>query len=184
MIPVTNLRAGTIFEDRGEIFKVISYEHIKVGRGSASVRVKVQNLKTGSITDKGFISNAKVSSASVSKQEYQFLYKDSESAYFMNPKTFEQTAIPLKILPEHIFLKEGENFSIDFLNGEPLALNLPPKMEFLVSDTGPDLRGNSATNIYKDAVLENGLTVRVPLFIKIGDKVRVDTRTREYTERA
>jgi elongation factor P len=184
MIPVTNLRAGTIFEDKGEIFKVLNYEHIKVGRGSASVRVKVQNLKSGSITDKSFISNAKVGKASVEKRDYQYLYKDSDSAYFMNPQTFEQITIPLKLLSEHIFLKDGENFSIEFLNGEPLTLNLPPKMEFTVSDTGPDLRGNSATNIYKDAVLENGLIVRVPLFIKIGDRVRVDTRTREYTERA
>lgn len=184
MIPVTNLRAGTIFEDRGEIFKVLNYEHVKVGRGSASVRVKVQNLKTGSITDKSFISNAKVQSARVDKQEYQYLYKDSESAIFMNPKTFEQVSIPLKILSEHVFLKEGENFSINFLNDKPLSLNLPPKMELVVKDTGPGLRGNSATNIYKDAILENGLTIRVPLFIKTGDRIRVDTRTKEYTERA
>src|SRR5688572_24348790 len=106
MIPVTNLRAGTIFEDKGEIFKVINYEHVKVGRGSASVRVKVKNLKTGSITDKGFISNAKVDSARVEKRDYQYLYKDSDQAFFMNPQTFEQITVPLKILDEHVFLKE------------------------------------------------------------------------------
>lgn len=183
MINVTDLRAGTIFEDKGEIFKVLSYEHIKVGRGSASVRIKVQNLKSGSITDKSFISNAKVPSARVEKLDYQYLYKDSDSAYFMNPQTFEQITIPLKALADHIFLKEGQNFSLNFLNGEPLSLNLPPKMEFTVSDTGPSLRGNSATNIYKDAVLENGLKVRVPLFIKTGDRVRVDTKTSQYSER-
>jgi len=184
MIAVTDLRAGTIFEDRGEIFKVLNYEHIKVGRGSANVKIKVQNLKSGAITEKSFISNAKVRKASVLKLDYQYLYKDSDSAFFMNPKTFEQTAIPLKILSEHVFLKEGQNFSIDFLNNEPLSLDLPPKMEFTVSETGPSLRGNSATNIYKDAVLENGLKLKVPLFIKTGDRVRVDTRTMQYTERA
>lgn len=184
MIAVTDLRAGTIFEDKGENFKVMTYEHIKVGRGSASVRVKVKNLKTGSITDKSFISNAKVGSAHVEKRDYQYLYKDSDSAYFMNPQTYEQITIPLKILDEHIFLKEGEIFSLNFLNGEPLSLNLPPKMEFTISEADPSLRGNSATNIYKDAVLENGLKLRVPLFIKTGDRVRVDTRTREYSERA
>lgn len=184
MISVTNLKAGTIFEDKGDIFKVLSYEHIKMGRGSANVRVKVKNLKTGSITDKSFISNAKVENAHVAKEDYQYLYKDSDSAYFMNPSTFEQISIPLKVLPEHIFLKEGQNFSINFLNNEPLSLNLPPKMEFKVSETGPSLRGNSATNIYKDAILENGLKTRVPLFIKTGDKVRIDTETLEYSERA
>ncbi len=183
MINVTDLRAGTIFEDRREIFKVLSYEHIKMGRGSANVRVKVKNLKTGSITDKSFISNAKVDEARVAKEDYQFLYKDKDSAFFMNPKTFEQINIPLKLLDEHIFLKEGQNFSLSFLNGEPLSLNLPPKMEFKVLETGPSLRGNSATNIYKDATLENGLKTRVPLFIKTGDKIRIDTRTGEYSER-
>lgn len=183
MINVTDLRAGTIFEDKGEIFKVLFYEHIKVGRGSASVRIKVQNLKSGSITDKSFISNAKVDLARVEKLTYQYLYKDSDSAYFMNPQTFEQIMVPLKNLADHVFLKEGQNFSINFLKGEPLSLNLPPKMEFTVSDTGPSLRGNSAANIYKDAVLENGLKVRVPLFIKTGDLVRVDTKTSQYSER-
>ena len=184
MINVTDLRAGTIFEDQGVIYKVLSYEHIKVGRGSASVRIKVQNLKSGSITDKSFISNAKVDSARVEKLDYQYLYKDSDSAYFMNPQTFEQINISLKLLSEHIFLKEGQNFSLNFLNGEPLSLNLPPKMEFTVEETGAGVRGNSATNVFKDAVLENGLKTKVPLFIKAGDKIRIDTRTGAYSERA
>ncbi|MBU2632124.1 elongation factor P, partial [Patescibacteria group bacterium] len=85
---------------------------------------------------------------------------------------------------EQSFLKEGQNFSISFLNNEPLCINLPPKIVFAVEDTGPSLRGNSATNIYKDATLENGLKTKVPLFIKIGDKVRIDTKSGEYTEKA
>ena len=184
MISVTDLRSGIIFRYLGQILKVLSYEHIKMGRGSANVKVVVKNLKTGSITDKSFISNAKVDEAHVERQDYQFLYKDQDSAYFMNLKTFEQISISLKVCKEHVFLKEGETFSINFLDNEPLSLNIPPKMEFKVSETGPSLRGNSATNIYKDAILENGLKTKVPLFIKVGDNVRIDTETLSYSEKA
>lgn len=184
MLSVTNLKAGTIFEDRNEIFKVLSYEHIKVGRGSANIRVKVKNVRTGATFEKSFINGAKVNNVSIVTRELQFLYKDTEVAYFMDPITFEQVSVPLKTIEDHIYLKDGQNFSLSFLDDEPLSLNLSPKMEFIVSDTGPEFRGNSATNIYKEAILENGLKTKVPLFIKVGDRVRVDTRSGEYTERA
>ncbi|MFH1833277.1 MAG: elongation factor P [Candidatus Levyibacteriota bacterium] len=183
MLSVTDLRSGTIFEDQGQIFQVLSYEHIKMGRGSANIKVKVRNLKSSSTTEKSFINGAKVSEVFLVKKDYQYLYKDDESVYFMNPQTFEQIVIALNKIPEHKFLKEGESCSISFLENEPLSISLAPKMDFTVSDTGPSIRGNSATNIYKDAILENGLKTRVPLFIKIGDKVRIDTRTGEYSER-
>lgn len=184
MISVTDLRSGTIFEDEGQIYQVLSYEHIKMGRGSATIKVKVKNIKSGATTEKGFINGAKVNSVNVSKKEYQYLYKDSELAYFMDPVSFEQMNTPLKKIPEHHFLKEGENFSINFLEDEPLTINFPPKMEFKIAETGSSIRGNSATNIYKDAILENGFKTKVPLFINTGDSIRIDTRTGEYTERA
>lgn len=183
MISVTNLKAGTIFEDQGQIFKVLSYEHIKVGRGSANIRVKVKNIRTGSTIEKSFINGAKVNGVSIENRELQFLYKDEEAAFFMNPSTFEQFSIPLNVLDDHMYLKEGGNFSISFLGAEPLFLNLPPKMEFNVSETGAGVRGNTATNVFKDATLENGLKTKVPLFIKAGDKIKIDTRTGVYTER-
>lgn len=184
MISVTELRNGTIFEEQGQLFQVLSYEHIKMGRGSANIKVKVKNVRTGATTEKSFINGAKVSPVAVVKKDLQFLYKDETFAYFMNPDTFDQVQVPLKVLEGHQYLKEGENFSISFLGDEPLSLNLLPKMEFKVAETGPSLRGNSATNLYKDAVLENGQKVRVPLFIKEGDAVRLDTRTGQYSEKA
>ncbi len=184
MISVTNLKAGTIFEDQGQIYKVVSYEHIKVGRGSANIRLKVKNIRSGGTIDKTFMNGAKVNDVSVINSKLQYLYKDGESAYFMSPQNFEQISIPLKIIDDHIYLKEGQNFSISFLGEEPLSLNLPPKMEFTIIETAPGVKGNSATNVFKDAVLENGLVVKVPLFVKNGDRVRVDTRTANYTERA
>lgn len=188
MISVTDLKRGTIFEDEGQIFMVLSYEHIKLGRGSATIKVKVKNVKTGSTTEKGFINGAKVQNITVSKRDLQYLYKDaskdSEQAYFMDPTTFDQISVKLSLIPDHEFLKEGMNFTVSFLEGEPLSVDFPPKMEFDVSETGPSLKGNSATNIYKDAILENGFKTKVPLFIKEGDTIRIDTRTGEYSERA
>lgn len=185
MIGVTELRAGTIFEENGNLLQVLSYEHTKMGRGSANIKVKVKNVRTGATTDKSFINGAKINNVQVLKKDLQYLYKDSDGAYFMNPTTFEQVSIPLKTVgSDTYFLKEGESYNISFLGNEALSLNLPPKMVFEVEETAPGVKGNSATNVFKDAVLENGLTVKVPLFIKIGDKVRIDTRTAQYTEKA
>ncbi len=185
MISVTDLRSGVVFQEQGQLFQVLSYEHIKMGRGSANIKVKVKNLRTGTTVEKSFINGAKVDNVSVYKRDLQYLYRDSESAYFMNPTTFEQISIPIKIIGNDIYyLKEGESFNISFLGDEALSLNLPPKMEFSVEDTAPGVKGNSATNVFKDAVLKNGLKTKVPLFINVGDRIRVDTRTGEYSERA
>lgn len=184
MISVTELRNGTVFEEQGNLYQVLSYEHIKMGRGSANIKVKVRNIRTGAMIEKSFISGARVSNVQVRKQDLQFLYKDEENGYFMNPVTYEQITIALTVIPDHMYLKEGENFIVSFYENEPLSLNLPPKMEFTVTETGPSVRGNSATNIYKDAILENGLKTKVPLFINTGDVVRIDTRTGSYSEKA
>lgn len=184
MIGVTELRSGTVFQDQGNTYQVISYEHIKMGRGSANIKVKVKNIKTGATTEKSFVNGARVQDLHVRKIDMQFLYKDEDNAYFMNPQTFEQVSVALNILDGVAYLKEGESFNLSFLGDEPLALNLPPKMDFKVADTGPSIRGNSTSNIYKDATLENGLKTKVPLFINMGDMVRIDTRTGSYSERA
>jgi elongation factor P len=185
MISVTELRSGTIFEDQGNIYQVLSYEHIKMGRGSANIKVKVKNIRSGSTTDKSFINGARVNDLQVLKKDLQYLYQDKESAYFMNPTTFEQVSVPLNLINyEKDYLKEGENFSISFLDDEPLSLTLPPKMEFEVTETAGGVKGNSATNVFKDAVLENGLKTKVPLFVNVGHRIRVDTRTGAYSEKA
>src|SRR5579862_6968961 len=118
MIGVTDLRAGTAFQEDGQFFTVLSYEHIKMGRGSANIKVKVKNLKTGSIVDKSYINGAKVQDIQVLKKDMQYLYKDDDAVYFMDSETFEQVSIPLKIVPEHVYLKEGESFTVSFLNNE------------------------------------------------------------------
>lgn len=184
MISVTELRAGIVFEDQGNTYQVISYEHIKMGRGSATIKVKIKNIKSGAITEKGFINGVRVKDLQVLKKQFQFLYKDNDFLYFMNPQTFEQINIILNKISEHVFLKEGETYQVNFLDEEVLSVNFPPKVDLRVVDTGSSIRGNSATNIYKDAVLENGVKTKVPLFIKIDDIIRLDTRTGTYSEKA
>ncbi|RJQ24407.1 elongation factor P [Candidatus Parcubacteria bacterium] len=184
MIPVTDLRTGVTFEEDGQIFQVISYEHIKMGRGSANVKAKVKNLRSGATTEKSYISNAHVRPIHLEKKDAQFLYKSGDEACFMDLLTFEQYSIPLRSLSGYEFLKEGEVVGVQYYKDEPLALLLSPKVTLEVFDTDPGIKGNSATNVYKDAVLENGIHVKVPLFIQIGDKIVVDTRDGSYTKRA
>lgn len=184
MIPVQDLRAGTTFEENGDIFVVLSYEHIKMGRGSANIKVKVRNLRSGATTEKSYINSANVAPAPLERREYQYLYKDESDAFFMDPESYEQHTIPLNRLPGNEYLKEGGNAILQFYDSEPLALLLPPKVTMKVTDTPPGVKGDSASNVYKDATLENGMKVRVPLFIDNGDEVVIDTRDGSYTKRA
>lgn len=184
MISVTDLRAGTTYEENGNIFQVLSYEHIKMGRGSANIKVKVRNIKSGSTVEKSFMNGAKVNEIALEKKELQYLYKDNEFIYFMDPVTFEQVSLKRSQLFGHEFLKEGEQVMLQMFENEPLNLVLPPKVSLKVVDTPPGVRGDSASNVYKDATLENGMKVRVPLFINNDDEVVVDTRDGSYTKRA
>lgn len=184
MISVTDLRAGTTFEESGQLLVVISYEHIKMGRGSANIKVKVRNIKSGAVTEKSFVNGAKVQNISVQKKDLQYLYKDSNNAFFMDPGTFEQIEAPLAVIPDHAYLKEGDSFTLSFYNGQVLSVLIPAKMVFKVVETGPSVKGNSATNVFKDAVLDNGVKTKVPLFIDIGDKIMLDTRSGSYTQKA
>jgi elongation factor P len=184
MISVTELRAGTTYVEDGQYLMVLSYEHIKMGRGSANIKVKVRNIKTGTNIDKGYTNGAKVQDIHVEKKDMQYLYKDEDFAYFMDQQSFEQVSIPLKLLPDHQYLKEGENFTVSFLEGEPLSVLLPSKMVFRVIETAPGAKGNSATNVFKEAILENGIKTKVPLFISTNELIRVDTRTGAYCEKA
>jgi len=184
MASVTDLRAGATYEEDGNIFEVISYEHIKMGRGSANIKLKVRNLRSGATMEKSFINGANVKAISLQKKELQYLYNNGEVVSFMDNESFEQFEIPVTSVAGYEFLKEGGPAIVRFFNDEPLALFLPPKVTLKVADTPPGVKGNSASNVYKDATLENGMKVRVPLFINNNDEVVVDTRDGSYTRRA
>lgn len=189
MFSATELRAGKTFQIDGAPYRVLKYEHIKMGRGGATVRVSARNLRTGGVEEKTFSTSTTVEEIATVKRKLQYLYQDGGNVVFLDPGSYEQVEIDKQVLAEQIpFLKEGQEADILFWlsegGEEPLGVDLPPKVTLSVADTAPGVKGNSATNIYKQAVLENGLQVKVPLFIKTGDKVRVDTRTGEYVERA
>src|SRR3989344_458691 len=184
MIPVTELRRGVTFEFGGSPYKVLEYHHIKVGRGGATIRVSVRNLINGGTEEKTFNNGASVKSINTVKRRLQYLY-EAENAVFMDPKTFEQVEIgKTAISQELIYLNEGQQTDVLFWEERALGIELPPNVTLTVTEADPGVKGNSASNFYKPAKLENGLQVKVPLFIKVGDKVRVDTRTGEYVERA
>lgn len=185
MIPVTELRAGRTFQIDGTPYLVLKYTHKKLGRGGAIVRVSARNLKNGAIEEKTFGSGSTVERITTAKRKLQYLYQDADSAFFMDPKTYEQVEIAKKVLGTSLeFLKEGQGADVLFWDETALSVEIAPKVTLAVSETGPGIKGNSATNIYKPATLENGLKIKVPLFIKAGDRVVVDTRTGEYVERA
>lgn len=184
MLNVTELRTGVVFKEGNQIFQVLSYDHIKMGRGSGNVKVKVRNLKSGAVGEKSFITGAKVEEAEVEKRQAQFLYQKADQFFFMDLSTFDQFSLPGSSLDNQTkFLKEGLKLQLIISEGEALAAELPHGLIYAVSETGPAERGNTVASVYKEAKLDNGLTVRVPIFIKVGDKVKVDTKTGEYAER-
>lgn len=184
MLSVTDLKSGVAYEEEGQILQVLSYEHIKMGRGSANIKVKVRNLTSGATLEKSYINGANVKNIYLESRQLQFLYKDPDTAYFMDPKSYEQIEVPLKSLAGQEFLIDGKSAIVQMYNGLALSLQLPPKVTLKVKDTAPGVKGNSASNVYKDATLENAINVRVPLFINIGDSIVVDTRDGSYTKRA
>lgn len=184
MANINELRGGAVFQEDGQLLQVITYEHIKMGRGSGTVKLKVRNLRTGSIVEKGFITGARVDDVSVEKKKAQYLYQDGENYNFMDPATYEQFPISSKILGDDAkYLKEGLEVVLLVLDEEALSIELPNSIVYEVKETGPGERGNTVSNVFKEAVLDNDLIVKVPMFMKIGEHVKIDTRSGQYIER-
>lgn len=185
MINVQDIRNGTAFLMEGQPWIGLKYERIKMGRGSATIKIKMKNLLTGAILEQAFINSARVEEIDLARKPMDFLYRDGDTYTFMDPKTYEQSEMTENELGENApYLRDGLNVNILFWDTKPLWIELPPKMEFKVKETDPGVKGNSVSNLYKDAILENGLKTRVPLFINEGDRVIVDTRDGSYSERA
>lgn len=192
MIASTDLKNGATFLRNNQPYKVIKYSLMKMGRGGATVRLDVKNLENGNNEHISYSSNIKVDEVNTKKRKLQYLYNDGSVASFMDPQSFEQVEIPISIVENELkYIKEGESADILFWsnppNGEvsrPLSIDIAPKVVLVVTECDPGAKGNSVSNLYKPAKLENGLSIKVPLFIKQGEKIRVDTRTGEYIERA
>lgn len=184
MLNVTELRAGTTFKDNQGIWEVVKYSHTKMGRGSATIRIKVKNLKNGVVIEKTFTSGQKVDEADISKRKGQFLYATVGDIIFMDNTSFEQFNLPKSVASgKEKFLKEGDTYELLVVEDQVLSIDIPKLVTLKISDTGPAVKGDSVSSVTKDAVLENNLSVKVPLFIKVGDKIKVDSRSGEYVER-
>lgn len=184
MLNVNDLRNGTVFSDGGQLFRVITFEHIKMGRGSGNIKLKVKNLKTGSIVEKSFITGARVEDANVEKKKTQYLYHDGEGYNFMDPISFEQFPVAASVLGDNAkYLKEGLDVVLIVTGEETLDIELPNSIVYEIKETGPEEKGNTVSNVYKEAVMDNDLVVKVPMFMSAGEKVKVDTRTGQYVER-
>jgi elongation factor P len=185
MIDVNELRKGVTFTMDGELYKVIEYQHRKPGRGKATIRTTLRNLRTGSTIQKNFISADRVEEIRVERRGVQYLYNDGDLYYFMDTETYDQTTLPVAVLGDQAkYLKESLELILSTYEDEPLDVELPTTIEMEVIEAEMAVAGNTATGVLKKVTLENGLEVQVPLFIEVGNVIRVDTRTGEYVTRA
>ncbi|PIR99396.1 elongation factor P [Candidatus Collierbacteria bacterium CG10_big_fil_rev_8_21_14_0_10_43_36] len=185
MIDVNKLKVGVTFTEDGTPFRVTKYDFTKMGRGHATIKVKARNLFSGAIETKGYISGNMVEDILLDKRHLQYLYKDDEKAFFMDPTSFDQFEIPLKVLGDDVsYLVEGEKAWVLFWDEKILGVEVPSSVIMKIIESEPGARGNTVSNVLKPAKTASGLTVMVPLFINPGDSIKINTETGQYTGRA
>ena len=184
MISVNDFKTGMTIEFDGNIFLVMEFLHVKPGKGPAFVRSKLKNLRTGANIEHTFNAGIKVKKANIEKKQMQFLYNSSDSYVFMNMETYEQLELhKSKIEDEIDLLKENLEVEIIFYEDEMLGINLPVNMEMKIISSEPGVKGNTTSSATKDAVLETGLTIKVPLFVNEGETVIISTKDKKYVSR-
>lgn len=184
MIGVQDLRKGTTFSEDNELYRVLEYSHIKSGRGNATIRVKVRNVRSGSTMEKTYPSGSRVQDVRLDHAEVQYLYHDGDLYTFMNTETYEQPVLHASMLGDAVnFLVDNMIADLESYEGESISIQLPTTVDLEVVQTDPGFAGDTATNATKPARVSTGYQVQVPLFVNTGDKIRVDTRTGEYLTR-
>ena len=185
MININDIKNGMTVVIDGNIYLILEFLHVKPGKGPAFVRIKLKNLRTGSTIEQTFNTNIKFEKAIIEKKPMQYLYSSGDMYNFMNMENYEQMDLSKENLGDNAkFLKEGLEVDVTFYKGEVLGITLPEKIEYEVAHTEPGVKGNTATNATKEATLENGLTVKVPLFINEHEHIIVSTKDGKYDSRA
>lgn len=185
MISAGDFRNGVTFEMDGNVYSIIEFQHVKPGKGAAFVRTKIRNVISGSVTEKTFNPNDKYPTAFVERKDMQYLYNDEDLFYFMDPDSFEQIPINRSVLGDNFkFVLENMECKVLSYKGNVFGVEPPNFVELTITQTDPGFKGDTATNATKPATLETGAEIKVPLFINEGEKIRIDTRTGEYMERA
>jgi elongation factor P len=184
MISTGELRKGVVIELDGDLWQILDYHHIKMGRGSAQVRIKLRNVKKGSTVERSFQAGDRWPRAQLDRRPVQFLYRDGDDFHFMDTDTYDQFVLTAEQLDEAVsYLKDGMTLDRTTYQGETLGVELPITVDLVVAQTEPGFAGDTAQGARKAATLETGLVVQVPLFVVEGDSIRIDTRTGEYLTR-
>ena len=184
MIDVNGLRKGVTFTMGGELYKVLKYQHHKPGRGKATIRTTLRNLRTGATIQHNFISGDRVEDIRVERRGVQYLYNDGDLYYFMDTETYEQKALPAAVLEEQVlYMKESMELVLSTYEDEPIDVELPTTVELKVVEAELAVAGDTATGTQKKVTLETGLKTQAPLFVQEGDVIRVDTRNKKYVTR-
>ncbi len=185
MISSNDFRNGLTIAIDGVLYTIVEFQHVKPGKGSAFVRVKMRNVRTGSTVERTFNAGEKVNRAQLEGKEVQFLYQDGDAFTFMDTSSYEQITLNRAALGDALnFLKESLTISLELYEGEVVGVELPNSVELEVTQTEPGIKGDTAQGATKPATLETGYTVRVPLFVNIGDRLVIDTRSGNYISRA
>lgn len=185
MIAAGDFRNGSTFEIDGNVVSIVEFQHVKPGKGAAFVRAKIKNIITGAVTERTFNPSEKFQEAFIERKDMQYLYNDGDLYYFMDNETFEQLPINSSVLGDNFkFVKENMTCRVFSYKGNVFSVEPPLFVELLITQTDVGFKGDTATNATKPAILETGAQVKVPLFVEEGEKIKVDTRTGEYIERA
>ena len=185
MIDVGQVRKGIAIELDGKIYQVVEYNHIKIGRGSAQVKLRLRDIKGGGVIERAFQATEKFNPAFVEKRPFQFLYSDGETYHFMDSESYEQLELTADDIGDGVkFLKDGQELEMLMHNGNLVTVELPIAVQLEVVQTEPGFKGNTATGGTKPATMETGVVVQVPLFISAGEILKVDTRDGSYIEKA
>lgn len=185
MVTAGEFRNGMTFEEDGNVMQIIEFQHVKPGKGAAFVRTKVRNVITGSVVEKTYNPTAKFPTAFVERKDMEYSYNDGDLYYFMDPETYDMVPVNASELSDNFrFVKENMVCKILSYKGKVFGVEPPYFVDLEVTDTEPGVKGDTATNATKPATVETGAEIKVPLFINTGDKIRIDTRTCEYMERA
>ncbi len=185
MVSAGDFKNGVTFEMEGNVFQVIEFQHVKPGKGAAFVRTKMKNVITGAVIERSFSPTDKFDSAFIERRDMQYSYSDGDLYYFMDMESFDMVPLNAEVLPDSFkFVKEEMMCKLCSFKGKVFSVEPPTFVELEITDTDPGFAGNTATNTLKPATLETGAEIKVPLFIEVGEIIKIDTRTGEYLSRA
>jgi len=185
MINVNDIKNGMTVEDEGNIFQVLEFSHVKPGKGAAFVKMKLKNLRTGSIVEKTYNSSVKLAKANIQRKPMQYLYQAGDAYSFMDMNTYEQVELSANQIGDDVkYLKENLNVDMIYYGSELIGVNLPEKIDYVITHTEQAVKGNTSSGAQKDATIENGMTIKVPLFINEGESILVSTKDGKYVSRA